>query len=553
MTKRIFRGFLGIAAGTLLLTLVLVIGVLYGYFSQMSNKQLKTELMLAKEGVNRQGKDYLKNLSLKNLRLTLIEEDGRVLYDTHYENVADMENHKDREEVKEAMKSGSGFSSRYSSTYLETLVYEAVRLDNHQILRAAISRYTVPTFVLAMLQPICIIIIIAIVFSILVAKRVTKHILEPLERLDLQNPLKNVEVYEELVPLLRRIDKQNSQIERRNQKLEEKQEEMKTMFESMKEGLLMLDGEERIVHSNEAAKQILGLGSDCRGKTLLETERNPALQEMVDWARKEQTAKKRLVIDGNIYRVSACTVKRQEQLLGFVLVFLDITQKEQAVELRKEFTANVSHELRTPLQTILGYSELLKNHMVRAEDEDAFKEKIYLEAGHMIRLIEDIIELSHLDEGRGLEEKEEADLYALVREIAEKLQIAAAEKEVCLSCMGESAPIRGYVRLLSEIVTNLTDNAIKYNYRGGEVKLLVENRKDSVYLQVKDTGMGIAGEDRMRIFERFYRGDKSRSKEIKGTGLGLSIVKHAVELHHGRIEVFSRLKEGTTVKVWLPK
>lgn len=553
MTKRIFRGFLGIAIGTLLLTLVLVVGVLYGYFSNISNKQLKTELKLAAEGVNHEGEDYLKSLSLKNLRLTLIEEDGRVVYDTHYKDVEEMENHADREEVKEAIAQGSGFSTRHSSTYLETLVYQSVRLDNGQVLRAAITRYTVVTFVLGMLQPICLIIIIAIVFSVLVAKGVTKRILEPLERLDLQNPLQNVEAYEELVPLLRRIDNQNNQIARRNQKLEEKQEEMKTMFESMKEGLIMLDSLERIVHSNETAKQILQLDVACEGKTLLELERNITLQKMVKEAKQKQTSKKRMVIDGNIYRVSVSVIKREEELLGFVLVFLDITQKEQVTELRKEFTANVSHELRTPLQTILGYSELLKNHLVKAEDEDAFKEKIYKEAGHMIQLIEDIIELSHLDEGKGREEKEEVDVYAIAKEAVNKLQLSAREKQVSLSCIGETAYLKGYPRLLSEIVVNLVDNAIKYNYSNGEVKVIVENGKDAIYLEVKDDGMGIAREDQMRIFERFYRGDKSRSKEIKGTGLGLSIVKHGVELHHGMIEVISQKEKGTIMKVWLPK
>ncbi|HEY9575146.1 MAG TPA: ATP-binding protein [Lachnospiraceae bacterium] len=553
MTKRIFRGFLGIAIGTLLLTLVLVIGVLYGYFSNMSNKQLRTELKLAAEGVNHEGEDYLKTLSLKNLRLTLIEEDGKVVYDTHYKDVEDLENHGDREEVKEAKENGAGSSTRYSSTYLETLVYQAVRLDNHQILRAAISRYTVVTFVLAMLQPICLIIIIAILLSIFVAKRVTKRILGPLERLDLQKPLQNVEAYEELVPLLRRIDNQNLQIEKRNQKLQEKQEEMNTMFESMKEGLIMLDNKERIVHSNEAAKQILQLREACEGKTLLELERNITLQEMVKESKGKQTVKRRMVIDGNIYRASVSVIQKDQELLGFVLVFLDITQKEQVTELRKEFTANVSHELRTPLQTILGYSELLKNHLVKPEDENSFIEKIHQEAGQMIQLIEDIIELSHLDEGKGREEKEQVDIYSLSQEVVNKLQGQAQAKQVSLSCIGETAKVKGYPRLLKEIVTNLVDNAIKYNHAGGEVKVIVENGKDSVYLQVKDTGMGIAREDQMRIFERFYRGDKSRSKEIKGTGLGLSIVKHGVELHHGMIEVISKKDKGTTMKVSFPK
>ena len=443
MTKRIFHSICLVAVTVLLASLVLVMGVLYDYFSRLQKEQLSAQADLAAQGVAGQGMDYLRDLELDGCRISWIAADGSVLYDNRGDS-ASMENHLDREEVREALETGRGESSRYSSTLTEKLSYQARRLPDGTVIRLATSQYTGWVLLMGVLQPLLAVATLAVLLSLVLACRLSARLMKPLNEVDLSDPLKKVE-YEELRPLLSRIDSQHRQLKRDREELEK----------------------------NE--------------------------------------------------------------------------------EIRREFTANVSHELKTPLHSISGYAELLAKGIARPEDVQKFSGKIYDESQRMTSLVEDIIELSHLDTGAQDLVREDTDLYLIARTAADSLGMAAKEAEVELKVSGESAKIYGVPRLLYGICYNLCDNAIKYNRKNGSVKLKVENKEDEVVLTVADSGIGIPEESRERIFERFYRVDKSRSKAVGGTGLGLSIVKHAALVHHAGIEMDSTPGSGTTFTLHFPK
>lgn len=551
MTKRIFRSVCIVAVVVLFASLALVMGVLYDYFSGSQENQLKTQTDLAAQGIEHEGSSYFDGFDSEELRITWIDKNGKVLFDNKTD-ASSMENHLEREEVRQAVENGYGKSSRYSETLTEKSLYSAKKLSDGSVLRLSVSQYSVLTLFLGMLRPVLIIALLAVVLALLLAYRLSKNIVTPLNKLNLDSPLSN-KVYEELSPLLKRMDAQQRQLKHQSEELKRKREEFETATENMSEGLIILNEKGVILSINRAAAKMLGLSEDSVGKDIFSEKTSVNLKEptqiVLSGKNKEEVFALR---DGNC-QLLANPVSTDGKVTGAALLVLDVTEKERAEQMRREFTANVSHELKTPLQTISGYAELLANGMVADKDKTAFSEKIYAEAQRMIRLIEDIIKLSNLDEGAVELTRETVDLYVTAENTVRSLLPAAKKANVTLSLNGENAEIYGIPQLLTAVVYNLCDNAIKYNKDGGTVFVNVKNNAENIVLSVRDTGIGIPKEQQERIFERFYRVDKSHSKEVGGTGLGLSIVKHAAKLHDAKITLESEVGKGTGITVIFPK
>lgn len=551
MTKRIFRSVCIVAVVVLFASLALVMGVLYDYFSGSQENQLKTQTDLAAQGIEHEGSSYFDGLDSEELRITWIDKKGKVLFDNKTD-ASSMENHLEREEVRQAVENGYGKSSRYSETLTEKSLYSAKKLSDGSVLRLSVSQYSVLTLFLGMLRPVLIIALLAVVLALLLAYRLSKNIVTPLNKLNLDSPLSN-KVYEELSPLLKRMDAQQRQLKHQSEELKRKREEFETATENMSEGLIILNEKGVILSINRAAAKMLGLSEDSVGKDIFSEKTSVNLKEPTQIALSGKNTEEVFALrDGNC-QLLANPVSTDGKVTGAALLVLDVTEKERAEQMRREFTANVSHELKTPLQTISGYAELLANGMVADKDKTAFSEKIYAEAQRMIRLIEDIIKLSNLDEGAVELTRETVDLYATAENTVRSLLPAAKKANVTLSLNGENAEIYGIPQLLTAVVYNLCDNAIKYNKDGGTVFVNVKNNAENIVLSVRDTGIGIPKEQQERIFERFYRVDKSHSKEVGGTGLGLSIVKHAAKLHDAKITLESELGKGTGITMIFPK
>lgn len=551
MTKRIFRSVCIVAVAVLLASLTLVMGVLYDYFSGSQEEQLKNQTVLAAQGIENEGAGYFDGLKSEDLRITWIDKDGKVLFDNRTD-ASSMENHLEREEVREAVESGYGTSARYSETLTEKSLYSAKKLSDGSIVRLSVSQYSVITLFLGMLRPVLFIALLAVILALVLAYRLSKNIVTPLNKLDLDAPLSN-EVYEELSPLLQRMDAQQKQLKSQAKELERKREEFEAATANMSEGLVVLNEQGEILSVNRTASDILGTSDACLGKDILSVNGSAEMQEMLRQARTGENAEITVSVGGRDFRFNASPVVTEKKVAGIALLIFDITEKEKAEQMRREFTANVSHELKTPLHTISGYAELLANGMVEEKDTAEFSQKIYAEAQRMIRLVEDIIRLSNLDEGATELAREEADLCKIAKKAVESLAPAAEKENVSVEFSGEKAELSGIPQLLSAIVYNLTDNAIKYNHSGGKVFVSVTNVPDGVLLSVKDTGIGIPKDQQERVFERFYRVDKSHSKEVGGTGLGLSIVKHAAKLHGAKITLESEPGKGTEIAVLFPK
>ena len=541
------------AFGILLVSFALSIALLNEHDSAVSRAELRSELELIAEGVQLEGKPYLKNLNIDDTRITWVAGDGTVRYDS-VKNASRMANHADREEIRRALQSANGYgeSTRYSDTMMSRYLYCAKRLDDGSVIRVSRGTNTVLAMTITMIQPICIVLLAATVFAAILSNRLSRKIVEPINCLNLEDPLAN-EQYDELAPLLRRMDRQQHQLRRQESELNQRQEELDTIIDNMYEGLVLLGNHGNIVSINNAALRILGADPDCVGKNILAVNRNVDLQMSVSDALGGTESDKIVRIGGAVYQITASPVQPGHEVRGAALMLIDVTEKEKSEQVRREFSANVSHELRTPLHSISGYAELLKSGMVRGGDVQPFAAKIYQEAQRMIRLVEDIINLSHLDEGAGEMGWAEADLSEIVRQTVERLQETAAAKNVTISFDGEPARLDCIAHLMQEIVYNLCDNAIKYNKDGGTVHVTVRNKKEKVILNVKDTGIGIPEDQQGRVFERFYRVDKSRSKEVGGTGLGLSIVKHAALVHRAKIDLKSKPGSGTMIKIVFPK
>lgn len=550
MTKRIFRSICLAAIVVLIASIALFMGVLYDYFSGVQRGQLRMQTELAAHGVENEGMGYFEGLDAENYRITWIDTDGTVIYDSR-SDTEDMENHMEREEIKEAFSNGVGESSRYSETLTERSFYSAMRLTDGTVLRLSIAQNTLFTLLLGMLQPICIIIIIALVLSLWLASRLSKKIVKPLNEVDLDDPLNN-DCYDELSPLLRRISVQQKKIKRQSEQLKQKQTEFEAVTTNMKEGIVLLNSGGTVLAINRAAQKLIGADGSPVGQDILSVNRSLGLQEIWNRSIKGEFAEKTLEMGDGIYRLKSSPVLSEGKVSGVVLLLFDVTEKEKAEQMRREFTANVSHELKTPLHTISGCAELMSNGIVKKEDMTKFSSQIYNETQRMIRLVEDIIKLSHLDEGADDMKRETVDIYSMSQTVLDSLSSSAENAGVKLSLKGENAEVYGISQLLQGIVYNLCDNAIKYNKHGGSVTVTVEKDEQYVSLNVADTGIGIPPEHRERIFERFYRVDKSHSKEIGGTGLGLSIVKHAARLHNAEIKLESTVGKGTAVTVRFP-
>ena len=549
MTKKIFQSILLVAGCVLLASLLIIMGFLYDYFGGVEENQLRDELSLAAAAVEDGGADYLSQLTADRCRLTWIAADGSVLYDTKT-NAESLENHALRAEVSQALATGTGESTRYSSTLMEKTMYYAQRLDDGTVLRISISRATVGMIAVGMIQPLLIVLIVALILSGLLARRLSRRIVDPLNSLDLEHPLDN-DAYEELSPLLKRIHRQHVEIQTQLRELREKTDEFTQITGSMREGLVLLDEHGSILSINAAAQALFGADAQCVGRDFLTIERSHEISAAIQAAAADSHSEVRAERAGRVYQFDISRITSDGKFLGTVILAFDITEQEFAERNRREFTANVSHELKTPLQGIIGSAELIENGMVKPEDLPRFVGHIHAEAARLVTLIDDIIRLSQLDEGDAMP-TEPVDLLAVSQEAAENLHDAAAARNVTVCVTGQPAVLPGVRRLIYEIAYNLCDNAIKYNRDGGRVDVTVAADAGGSSITVADTGIGIAPEHQARVFERFYRVDKSHSKASGGTGLGLSIVKHAVQYHHGRIELESTPGTGTTIRVVFP-
>lgn len=550
MTKKIFRSFMLSAVAVLLAGVVIVMTCLYSYFASVQESQLQDQLQLAAAAVETEGTDYLNKLKADRYRLTWIAADGSVLCDTK-RDAESLENHGDRLEVREALRTGSGSSTRYSSTLLEKTSYYAQRMPDGSVLRISVSRATVGMLMLGMLPAILLTAAAALVLSGLLAGRLSRRITAPLNALDLERPLEN-DTYEELSPLLCRINVQRQQIDRQLTDLRRRSDEFRQITSHMQEGLVLLNESGAVLSINAAACRVFGTGESCLGQDFLTVDRGRDVSDALASAMDAGHSEVRVQRLGRIYQFDISRIQSGPDTLGAVLLAFDITQQETAEQSRREFTANVSHELKTPLQGIIGSAELIENGLVKQEDLPRFVGHIRREAQRLVALIGDIIRLSQLDEGDPLP-WERVDVSVLCRDIAADLRDKSEKSGTAITVEGPEIPVEGVRRLLYETVYNLCDNAIQYNVPGGSVRVTVTDRGDSAAISVADTGIGIAPEHQSRVFERFYRVDKSHSKASGGTGLGLSIVKHAVAYHHGTLDLESQPGKGTTITVTIPK
>ncbi|MBQ7027669.1 MAG: two-component sensor histidine kinase [Ruminococcus sp.] len=550
MTSKIFRSIFTTSLVVLLATLVIITSFLYNYFTNIQINQLKDELSIASVGTEQSGEEYLEALESDSFRLTWVASDGTVLFDSQADEVT-MDNHLDREEITEAFETGKGSSARRSATLTEKTLYEAVLLSDGTVLRISVNRASGFVLLLGMMTPVIIVVIVAVIISAVLAHKMSKRIIEPLNKLDLDNPTEN-DAYEEIAPLLSRIHKQNMKIERKVAELNRRKDEFELITKNMREGLLLLDKNRNILTINSSATAIFGTDKKCVGKEFLTINRRHEITSAIEKALTDGHSEIRANLNEKEYQFDISRIETDGETVGEVILVFDITEQADAERLRREFTANVSHELKTPLQTITGSAELIENGLVKQEDMPRFVGHIREEATRLVTLVEDIIRLSQLDEQTELP-KENVSLYEIANEACGVLRDSANKKDIVLTVTGDNGNIFGVKHLLFEVIYNLCDNGIKYTPDGGKVEVNISETEKEVMLMVSDNGIGIAPQHQARIFERFYRVDKSHSKKSGGTGLGLSIIKHAVQYHGGKILLQSEIGNGTIVTVVIPK
>ena len=544
---------IAVVVSVLLLSLALITGVLYEHFESAMLDQMRTTASFVEQGVKEDGMKYLDEMSSSQCRITWIEADGTVKFDNR-SDPSTMENHADRAEVKEALENESGTSIRRSSTLSEHTLYYAKRMQDGTVLRLAMSQRSVLFLMGGMISPVVFIFLAACALAGVLSYRVSKKIVKPLGSIDLQHP-EQVETYDELSPFLQRIAAQNQEIRSQMEEIRKQQQEFSMITENMSEGLFVVDRNYQILSYNRSAVRIFGMAPESVPENLLAVNRSEGFRSVVDSALKGRHAQENLELDGRVYQIIASPVCQQEDaldLVGAVILTLDVTEKEAQEQYRREFTANVSHELKTPLTSISGIAEIIRNGIVRPEDIPHFAGKIYDESQRLITLIGDIIKLSRLDENQVPMERESVDLLETARDVVQQLASVARKNGVTLVTNGSHGVVNGVRQVLGEMVYNLCENAVKYNRPGGRVWVDVRQAADHVELCVKDTGIGIPAAEQGRIFERFYRVDKSHSKAVGGTGLGLSIVKHGAALHHATIHVDSEPGEGTAITLTFP-
>ncbi len=547
MTKRIFRGIFFVSIITMLLSIVFIIGVQYQFYSESQLSSLKNEAYYISNIID-DNSEYLESIKKSEDRITLIDSDGTVLFDNRYD-VSLMQNHSDRKEIKEAMENGSGYSVRFSETLSRKTCYYALKLDDGNVLRLSNSRASIFSTVMTLLSPLCAIIIASVIFSYVLASIISKKLLRPINEMDIEKPIIE-ESYEELSPIIRKINAQNRKIRAQISALTQSQREFEIISDNMSEGLILTDKNGRILTHNKSVEQIFSVTENPDGENILELNRSESFREIFTSLRDGKRVDTTTETDGKIYEITLNPVFNDDgSLCGSVILIIDITEKENRERLRREFTANVSHELKTPLTSIYGISDMLKSGMVEKEDIKGFASDINKESERLITLVDDIIELSKLDEGTLQYDNTEVNLGETATEVCRSLSVAAEQKNVTVNMDLGNAVINAPYNLIFEMIYNLCDNAIKYNKDSGTVTVKTGTADGKPFVTVSDTGIGIPSADISRIYERFYRVDKSHSKKIGGTGLGLSIVKHIASLTGGTISTESKVGAGTTITV----
>ncbi len=549
MTKRIFRSILAVSVAVLLGCLVLIVGVLHGYFQNRVMAELKSRTAYVAHGVELDGMRYLTEGLPAGSRVTWVDGQGNVLFD-NWESADELENHAQRQEIRQALATGSGSASRYSDTLAQKTLYYAVRLSDGTVVRVSDTQYSVWVLVLQAMQPVAFVMLLALLLALWLAGRVSRQLVRPINAIDLSAPDAD-STYEELAPLLSKIRSQNRQIQRQMLDLKRRQEEFTAITENMSEGFLVIDQQTRVLTYNSSALRLLYTkGPVQEGESIYTLNRESGFRRCVEGALAGRRTEQLLERDDSCRQVIASPVERSGELAGAVVVILDVTEKEQREQLRREFTANVSHELKTPLTSILGTAEIMAGGLVKPADIPHFAGNIHREAQRLIGLVNDIIKLSRLDEGGPTGAWETVDLYRQAQAISAQLQQAAEKKGVTMELRGSTALVRGVPQIVEEILYNLWDNAIAYNRSGGSVTVTVTDTPQGAQVTVADTGIGIAPEARERVFERFYRVDKSHSSG--GTGLGLSIVKHGAAYLGASVSLESEVGKGSTFTVTFP-
>ncbi|MBM6828189.1 PAS domain-containing protein [Anaerotignum lactatifermentans] len=551
MTKRIFRAIFYVTLVILIAAMVIILAFIRDFNKNNYREQMRNEAIYIADGLSYGGISYLESLPKDSNRITWIDQDGVVLYDSQAD-ASTMENHKEREEVQEALASGRGESSRYSKTLAEKTENFALRLEDGTVLRISATTLTTLSIFLSMTQPMALVLVLALVLALFLASKTSKYITKPLEEVDLEHPEQAL-VYDELSPFLRRIAAQNRQIQKQMRQMQHRQREFRTITENMQEGILVLDTKGEVLSYNTGAIRLLGIDHISEKETIYALNRSEGFRTCVEAALHGSHRETTLEQGGRSCQLLANPVMEEEFVAGAVLVLFDNTEKAEREKLRREFTANVSHELKTPLTSISGFAEIIKNGMVRQEDIPRFAENIYQEAQRLISMVQDIIQLSRLDEGESGMEKIPVDLAAVAQSAVSRLRPLAEQKEIDLQIDVEPAQIMGVPHVLEEILYNLCDNAILYNKEQGSVCLRIRDEGAQASVTVSDTGIGIPQEEQERVFERFYRVSRSRSKEVEGTGLGLSIVKHGAMLHDASVSLKSEPGEGTEIHLVFPK
>ncbi len=544
MNKKIFRSSAAVALVVLVLSIAMIIGILFQYFENQLQHELESEADYIAYAVENQGLDYINNFSNSNKRITLISPNGDVIADTLADE-AELENHSDRREVADALKNGKGRSIRYSSTLAEKTIYYALKMKDGNVLRVSTTQYTVAAIIMSLIQPILIVFIVAIALSFALAQKVSAAIIKPINELDLDNPSNN-EPYDELAPLLRKISKQKKTIEKQIKDAEHKQEEFRLITENMKEGFIVIDKQRKLLTYNNSALMLLDI-SNPLPKSLL--PRLNGFEDVINEALGGKRAESNLEFNESTFSLIANPVYDSSRVIGAVIIIIDVTESVKREQLRREFTSNVSHELKTPLTSISGFAEIMKTGGTPDSVVTDFSSSIYDEAQRLISLVNDIIKISELDEKNSKPENKEVNLYELCRDVINRLCPVADKTNISLNLIGESTVVLGDEKILDEMIYNLCDNAIKYNKADGTVDVIISESKSHIKITVRDTGIGIPLAEQERVFERFYRVDKSHSKSIGGTGLGLSIVKHAAVYHNAKIDLKSELGKGTAVTV----
>lgn len=551
MTKKIFKSIMFVCALVLAVGLAAVMGILYRNFDGQMRKELSKEAAYLAYGVEQQGVDYLKNIKDKSARITYIDQDGTVLFDNEAD-VSEMKNHSDRTEFRKAEKYGAGESSRYSDTLSEKTIYYALRLKDGTVLRVSGTQDSVLALVENLIFPLCGLLCLMLILSGIMASAISKRIVKPINELDLESPEEN-RIYEELSPLLSKIHRQNREIQNQLELAKQQQEEFALITENMQEGLIVIDKYTMILSANSSAWNLFHMDRVCQGESVYCLDREEEFRHAIEQVLSGEHTELVLKLNGSDIQLIANPVIRDKKTEGAVVLLVNVTEKLERESLRREFSANVSHELKTPLTSISGFAEIMQGGLVKNEDIPKFAGRIYKESQRLLQLVEDVIQISQLDEEKTSYVWEPVDVYQVCKNAFESLKEKAKRLNVHLYICGERMKMEAVRTLLEEAIYNVCDNAIKYNRNDGSVSVFLTQTAQEIQIVVKDTGVGIPKEDQDRVFERFYRVDKSHSKEIGGTGLGLSIVKHAVGALKGSVILRSEEGNGTEICMKFPK